>query len=97
LIGGNLDQVAVGVAAIDRTQRAARALSGNRALLDRHAARLEMRHHLIRGASGEKAKIVAADGFMVHREPFDLVGIAWTHIDLLLAEDKRCPRRLARA
>src|SRR6266702_327014 len=34
---------------------------------------------------------------MIRREPFDLVGIARPHVDLLVAEQQRCPRRLVRA
>src|SRR5665647_1142062 len=48
LIRRNLDQAAVGIPAIDRLQRAAGALFLDRAFLDLHAARLEMRDHLVR-------------------------------------------------
>src|SRR5579859_5823339 len=54
LIRRNLDQAAVGVAAIDREQGAARALLFGRAFLDFHAMRVEMRDHLIRRARGEE-------------------------------------------
>src|SRR3981189_507271 len=75
LIRRNLDQTAVVIAAIDRAQRAAGALSCHRTFLNRHAAGCQMRHHLIRRAGGEKAQIVASRGFMTRREPLDLVGI----------------------
>src|ERR1700687_1274604 len=56
-----------------------------------------MRDHLVRRARGEKVQVLAAGGFMVGGEPLDLVGVARPHINLLVAEDKRCPRRLAGA
>src|SRR5258708_27341414 len=96
LIRRNPDQAAGGIPAIERARRAAGALFCPRTFLDRHAARGQMRHHLFRRAGGEKAQIVAARGFMIRREPLDLVGIAWPHIDLLMAEHQRRPWRLAR-
>src|ERR1700722_5982512 len=56
-----------------------------------------MRDHLVGRTRGEKAQIVAARGFMVGGEPFDLVGVARPHVDLLVAEHQRRPRRLAGA
>src|SRR4030088_1533553 len=97
LIRRNLDQAAVGIPAIDRPQRAAGAMFPDRTLLDRHAARLQMRDHLVRRARGEKAQIVTACGFMIRGEPLDLVGIARPHVDFLVAEDQRCPGGLAGA
>src|SRR4029077_9259644 len=54
----DLDQAAVGIAAIDRAQLAAGALLGARTLLDLDAIGLEMRDNLVRRARGEKAEIV---------------------------------------
>src|ERR1700722_2871689 len=68
LIRRNLDQAAVGIPAVDRPQRAAGALFGDRAFLDRHAARLEMRDHLFWRARCQKAQIVAAGRYLVRRE-----------------------------
>src|SRR6516225_9938333 len=56
-----------------------------------------MRDHVIRGARGQKAQIVAAGGFMVGREPFDLVGVLGADVDLLVAEYQRGARRLSAA
>ena len=50
LIRRNLDQAAVGIAAIDRSYRPAGALFRHRAFLDRHATRFQMRHDFIRRA-----------------------------------------------
>src|SRR6187402_2919953 len=61
----NLDQAPVGIPAIDRTQRTARALLGHRAFRDRDAVRLEMRDHLFRRARCQEAEIVTPCGFMV--------------------------------
>src|SRR6266566_2059007 len=95
LIRRDLDQAAVGVAAVHRAQRAAGALFGHRAFFDRRAACVEMRDYLFRRARGEKAQIVTPRGFMVRGEPLDLVGTKRSHIDFLVAEDQRGPRRLA--
>src|ERR1700733_540313 len=54
-----------------------------------------MRDHLFRRRGGEKAQIVTAGGFMVRREPLGLVGVAWPHIDFLVAENQRRPGRVA--
>jgi hypothetical protein len=97
LIRRNLNETAVGIPAIDRTQRAAGALLGDRAFRDRNAVGPEMRDHLVRRARGQEAEIVTPCGFVIRREPFDLVGIARPHVDLLVAEQQRGPRRLARA
>src|SRR5205807_1919931 len=86
LIRRNLDQAAVGVAAVDRSQRAARALLGYRTLLDRHAAGRKMRDHVFRRGRSKKAQIVAAGGLVVGGEPLHFVGVARPHIDLLVAE-----------
>src|SRR5215470_11335935 len=56
LIGRNLDEAAVRIAAIDRAQSAAGALLGDRAFLDRNAMRREMRDHLVGCAGGEKTE-----------------------------------------
>src|SRR4051794_24032865 len=85
-VRGNLDQAAVGIAAIDRPQRAARALLGDRAFLDHNPVRPEMRDHIIRRARGEEAEVVAAGGFVVGSEPVDLVGVLRPHVDLLVPE-----------
>src|SRR4051794_35965888 len=86
LIRRNLDQAAVGVAAVDRAQRAARALLDDRALFDGDAAGGQMRDHLVRAHRGEEAQVVAAGRLMVAGEPLHLVGVARAHIDLLVAE-----------
>jgi len=56
-----------------------------------------MRDHRFRRSGGEKGQIVAAGGFVVGGEPLDLVGVARPHVDFLVAEDQRGPRRLALA
>src|SRR4051794_37112012 len=96
LIRRNLDQAAVRIPAIDRPQRAAGALFGDRAFLDCDAVGFEMRDHLVRGACGQKAQIVTACGLVVGGEPLDLVGAARPHVDLLIAEHQRGSRCLAR-
>src|SRR4051794_18668271 len=93
----NLDQAAVGIPAIDRAQRPARALFCYRPLFDCHAAGVEMRDHRCGGRPGKKAEIVTARGLVVGGEPFDLVGVARPHIDLLAAEYQRGARRPATA
>src|SRR5467141_1162042 len=50
LIRRNLDQTAIRIPAVDRTQRAAGALLGDRAFLDRNPVGLQMRHDLVRRA-----------------------------------------------
>src|SRR5436190_19766110 len=70
LVRGNLDQVAVGIAAIDRHDRAQRALLVGRAFLDRDAARLEMFDHLQRRRAGQETEIVAARRDRLPGEPF---------------------------
>src|SRR5215475_12870356 len=94
-VGRNLDEAAVGIAAIDRAQEAACALPCARAFLDGNTTCLQMRDHLLGTACGEKAQILAARRFMVGGEPFGLVGTLWPHIDLLVAEHQRCPLRLS--
>src|SRR4051794_10511442 len=69
LIRRNLDQAPVRIPAIDRTQRAAGTLFGDRAFLDRHAVGFEMRDHLIRRARGQETQIVAASGLVIGGEP----------------------------
>src|SRR5436305_8345984 len=86
LIRRNLDQAAVGVAAIYRAQRTARTLLGHRAFLDCDSAAFEMCDDFVGPGRGEKAQIVAAGGLMVGGEPLHLVGIVRPHIDLLVAE-----------
>src|SRR3954470_14990013 len=97
LIRGNLNQAAVGIAAIHRSERAARALFCHRAFLDRNATGVKMRDDLFGARGSEKAQIVAARGLMVGGEPFHLVGIARTYVALLVAEHQRGARRLAAA
>src|SRR4051812_4076937 len=93
----NLDQAPIRIPAIDRAQRAAGALPGNRAFLDRDAMCLQMRHHLVRRGGGQEAQILAAGGLVVRGEPFHLVGIARPDVDLLVTELKGSPRRFAAA
>src|SRR3954463_4831509 len=97
LIRRNLDQAAIRIPAIDRAQRAAGALLGNRALFDRDAMCLQMRHPLGGTRGGEEAQILAAGGLVVRGEPLHLVGIARPDVDLLVTELQRSPRRFAAA
>src|SRR3954454_7371438 len=97
LIGRDLDQAAVGVAAVDRSQGAAGALLGDRAFLDVDAVGLQMRHHLLGCAGCEKAEIATPCGFPGGGEPLDLVGVVRPYIDLLIAEHERGSRHLALA
>src|SRR3954469_6844717 len=97
LIRRNLDQAAIRIPAIDRAQGAAGALLGNRALFDRDAMCLQMRHHLVGAGGGEEAQILAAGGLVVRGEPLHLVGIARPDVDLLVTELQRSPRRFAAA
>ena len=84
LVGRDLDQAAVRIAAIHRPQRAARALPGVRALLDRHAARPEMRDHLsgVLAVRKHRSSLPAASWSAVNHS--HLVGVERPHIDLLL-------------
>src|SRR6201992_1004275 len=56
-----------------------------------------MRNNLIRCALREEAEIVAAGCFVIRGEPLHLVGAARPDVDLLIAEQERGSRRLARA
>src|SRR5581483_8526038 len=81
-VGRDLDQAAVGIAAVHGHQRAARAGALVWSGFDRNTASLEMRHHGIRAGAGQEAQVLAARRLMVRREPLDLAGRNRPHVDL---------------
>ena len=96
-IGRDLDEVAVGIAAVDGADRAARALLAHRTLLDRHPAGGEVGDHRLGVAAREEAEIVAAGGGVETGEPFNRIGADRAQVDLLVPEGDRRATRLAGA
>src|SRR3546814_16763960 len=57
---GNLDQILVRIAEIDRQQRPGGAGAPHRSFKDRRAARLQMRDHVLQRPAGQEAQVGAA-------------------------------------
>ena len=89
LIIRNLDQVLIGVANIDRLDRANRPGARSRSSDNRHAASIEMRCDLGERQRCDKAKIAGAGRWFVGDQAGNPVG--GMQIDFLLAEFKSGP------
>src|SRR5271166_5647501 len=88
-VGGDLDQIAVRIAAIYRPDWTQRAGALHRSGEDRHATVVQMADHLIRRCRGDEAQIAGA-GRVVHPgDPASRIGIRRAHVDLLAAELQR--------
>src|ERR1051326_7698459 len=85
----NLDGVRVGVADIDRLDRADRPGARPRPGDDRHRATLEMLDDLAQRHIGDEAQIARARGRLVGDEARN--GVGGVQVDLLLAEAQRRP------
>src|SRR5262245_22010469 len=73
-IPGDLDQVTVGVAAVDRRHRPERTGALDRSDLDADPADLEVRHDLLGRVLGDEAQVVAARDRVRPGEPGHGVG-----------------------
>src|SRR5215813_6317216 len=81
-VPGDLDQVAVGVAAVDRRHRPERASALDRSGLEAYLAGLEMRDHLLGRVLGDEAQVIAARDRVSAGEPGHRVGIDRAEVDL---------------
>src|SRR5688500_18819759 len=89
LVGRDLDQVAVGIAAIDRDDGAQRAHLLAGPFLDGDAATPEMLRHLLRRGLGQETEVVAAGRDLPSGEPLLLCRRVGPQVDLLAAEMHR--------
>ena len=88
-VGRNLDQVAIGIATVDRPNGAQSAGPGNGPVLDCDAAGANVGERLRKRVCGDQAKVGGA-GHRIRRLGFDLLP-KLVKIDLLVAELKRLP------
>src|SRR5262249_45457178 len=88
-IGCDLDQVAIGILAIDRGHRSKSTAARGRAG-DGNAAAAEAVDHRPQTAVGYEAKIQGAGGVDLGRRPAGIAGLA--QVDLVLSEFERDPR-----
>src|SRR5947209_16471146 len=84
-IGRDLDQVAIGIAAIHRPDRAERALAPARAEFDLHAACVQVLDHLLRADGGDEAEVGVAGLGAGAGRPLALVVVMRAQVDLLAA------------
>src|SRR5580700_11178405 len=88
-IGGDLNQIAVRIAAIYRADRTKRASPLGRAGIDRHTAVVQMAHHPVWRRGGDEAEIAGTGCVVRSSDPTSLIGAARPNVDLLAAELQR--------